>query len=467
MIKFNQFFTMVTEASKSGPLKTHLSHIEDLVLEQGIEGFHKFKEQIEEFVKYLRGFDSNTDINLKVDGAPALYFGYDVRRGHEGEFFVATKSSFNTTPLINHNELDIEHNHGKSEGLQFILKQALHYLKPLYEKLAPSIGNRMVQTDFLFKSSDDRDIEEIDGTKYVTFHPQLIKYAIPVDNSSELYRSIRNAEVGIAIHDLWDIKADNNSNRIVPVTNKPKDPELVDEFASVGYNTGVFVVNSMYTKESIGLKVDDSIIQKIEDLLNDVEMEISEIPEELDSRFFVKLPEDVVDRKVTQQDLKHELKLVDLFRIFLNNEVRKAALGEKNVYQHALQGNNFNDSYFNVAIREFLHTRRVMEVTKKKSDKGKEASEQFFDILNDLKDEFKLYFKATYHLIQIKHYLTEMFDKVDTTLKIGKAFYPEGEGFKLDKGEGFVLFVGDNHVKIVDRIAFSGRNLTLGKFQKK
>jgi hypothetical protein len=466
MIKFSQFFTLVTEALRSGPLKTHLSHIEDLVLEGGKRGFDDFKEQIEEFIKFLRGFDSNTDINLKVDGAPALYFGYDVRRGYEGVFFVATKSSFNTTPLINHNDLDIENNHSKSPGLQFILKQALRYLKPLYEQLAPSIGNRMVQTDFLFKSSDDLKKEEIDGSEYITFHPQLIKYAIPVDNKSDLYRSVYNSEVGIAIHDLWDIESDSDTNRMVPITNKPKDPSLVDKFVLTGQSLGVFVVNSMYTRESTGLKVDDKIIQKIEDLLNAAEMEIMDIPEEYDERFFATLAHDGTDTDI-RKDLKHELKLVDLFRIFVNGEVRKAAQGSSNVYQHALQGSTFNDSYFNVAIREFLHSRRVLEVSKKKSDKGKSASEQFFDILDDLKDSFKLYFKATYHLIQIKHLLVEILDKVDTTLKIGKTFYPEGDGFKLDKGEGFVLFVGDNHIKVVDRIAFSGRNLTTGKFQKK
>lgn len=463
MITFSQFYT-IQEAVQSGPLRTHLSHIEDLVLEEGLHGFNKFKEQISGLVNYLRGLDSDLDINLKVDGAPALYFGYDPRTSHKGEFFVATKSSFNTTPLINHNDLDIENNHSKSEGLQFVLKQALRYLKPLYEELAPSIGNRMVQTDFLFRSSDDRKIETIDNIEYVTFHPQLIKYAIPVDNKSDLFLSIRNAEVGMAIHDLWDVKADGD--RIVPVSNKPKNPDLVENFVEVGKRYGVFVVNSLYTHETTGLKVDEKVINNIEDLLNTVEMEISELPKELDSKFFVKIPDDRAEAKITKQEFKHELKLVELFRIFINNEVRKAAGGEKNVYQHALEGNEFNDSYFNVTLREFLHSRRIKDVEKKKSAAGKQASEDFFNILDELKDEFKLFFKATYHLIQIKGLLVEIFDDVDTSLKIGKAFYPEGDGFKLDKGEGFVLFVGDNHVKIVDRIAFSARNLTLGKFQK-
>ena len=464
MIQFEDFFTLITESSKSGTLKTHLSHIEDLILEEGLKGFIKFKEQIDEFLKFIKGLDSNTDINLKVDGAPALYFGYDTRKGYEGDFFVATKSGFNERQLINHNDLDVEKNHPKSLGLQFVLKQALHYLKPLYEKIAPEIGNRMVQTDFLFRSRDDRSIEMIDGQEYVTFHPQLIKYAIPVDGKSDIYHNVRNAEIGIAIHDLWD--APSQDNRIRPVTNKPKEPAAVDRFVEEGKKHSVFVVNSMYTPDTIKLNVGDDLIQKIEDLLNRAHMEIEAIPEDHDSRFFPEMPEDEQEKKEAKAELKHELNLVSLFRIFINNEVRHAAQGEKNIYEHALRGGAFNDSYFNVTIRKFLSDRRIREVAKRKSSKGQAGVEEMFSVLEDLKTEFKLYVKATYHLIEIKHYLVEIFDKVDTSLKIGKSFYPEGDGYKLDKGEGFVLFVDDNHVKVVDRIAFSGRNLLSGKFQR-
>ena len=83
-------------------------------------------------------------------------------------------------------------------------------------------------------------------------------------------------------------------------------------------------------------------------------------------------------------------------------------------------------------------------------------------------------------MIQIKRLLTDVFDEVEKQIskkggKIGKAFMPDpsGDGYIATSGEGFVLFVGDNHVKMVERIkvnpmelGFSQQNLSgAGQFQ--
>ena len=75
-------------------------------------------------------------------------------------------------------------------------------------------------------------------------------------------------------------------------------------------------------------------------------------------------------------------------------------------------------------------------------------------------------------MINVKNILINLFTQVENQIqktggKIGKSFIPQPDGsFALSRGEGFVLFVGDNQVKIVDRLDFSAKNLQHGQFQK-
>jgi hypothetical protein len=48
--------------------KLHLTHLEDLVIEEGKEGFKKFEQQVNNLINYLNGLETETTINLKVDG---------------------------------------------------------------------------------------------------------------------------------------------------------------------------------------------------------------------------------------------------------------------------------------------------------------------------------------------------------------------------------------------------------------
>ena len=88
MRNFKQYYDLFLEAKVNPGVKLHLSHLEDLVIEQGKDGFASFAEHIVELKNYIYGLDSETVVNLKVDGAPALYFGMDPRPDFKGQFFV-------------------------------------------------------------------------------------------------------------------------------------------------------------------------------------------------------------------------------------------------------------------------------------------------------------------------------------------------------------------------------------------
>ena len=73
MNTFKQFYELFLEKKINPGVKLHLSHLEDLVIEQGKKGFFEFVEHITNFKNYIYGLDSETVVNLKVDGAPALF----------------------------------------------------------------------------------------------------------------------------------------------------------------------------------------------------------------------------------------------------------------------------------------------------------------------------------------------------------------------------------------------------------
>lgn len=125
-------------------------------------------------------------VSVKWDGAPAIFCGQDPR---DGKFFVAKKGIFNKNPKVYKTNDDIEED--TSGDLAEKLKDALKYL--------PSLGIKgVVQGDFLF-GRGDLSTKTIDGEKYVTFHPNTIVYAVPVDQAQE----VKRAKIGIVWHTTY------------------------------------------------------------------------------------------------------------------------------------------------------------------------------------------------------------------------------------------------------------------------
>ena len=80
--------------------RTHLEHIEDIVITDGYEGGKAVLEYFRGLLLTLKGSSSEAmSVSVKWDGAPAIICGKDPLNG---KFFVGTKAVFNTkTPKIN------------------------------------------------------------------------------------------------------------------------------------------------------------------------------------------------------------------------------------------------------------------------------------------------------------------------------------------------------------------------------
>jgi hypothetical protein len=183
----NTFKELLTEAKAN----THLTHLEELILTQGKDGYKQAKSFLIELLKNLAG-NSNTKVNTSVkwDGAPAMFVGINP---DNGRFFVGTKSVFNKVPKINYTKEDVDINHGQAPGLADKLKKALDYL--------PSLGiKNILQGDFMFDDSMVKSTT-IDGKPHLTFRPNTITYA--VESDSELGKQIAAAKFGIVFHTTY------------------------------------------------------------------------------------------------------------------------------------------------------------------------------------------------------------------------------------------------------------------------
>ena len=174
-------YNILTEAKN-----THMTHIEDLILDGGVKGARQAILALRSLRDMLSGnAKAPVDVTVKWDGAPAVFAGEDPS---DNQFFVAKKGIFAKNPKVYKSHADIDAD--TSGDLNKKLKLAFDNLKDLGIK-------GVIQGDFMFDKSDLKT-ETINGVKHVTFHPNTIVYAIP--SSSNLAKKIDRAKLGIVWH---------------------------------------------------------------------------------------------------------------------------------------------------------------------------------------------------------------------------------------------------------------------------
>ena len=155
---------------------THMEHIEDNILNAGVEGARQSINYLRSLRDMLAGNSARSvNVTIKWDGAPAVFAGIDPS---DGKFFVAKKGIFNKDPKVYKTPADIDAD--ASGDLNAKLKVAL-------EELSKLGITGVVQGDFLYSKEDIREVD-IDGEPYITFHPNTIVYAVP--KNSQLAREI-------------------------------------------------------------------------------------------------------------------------------------------------------------------------------------------------------------------------------------------------------------------------------------
>ena len=92
----HKFLEILTE--DKGGKNLHLEHLEDEILNYGVDGGRAAINFLRSLRDMLAGSSrSSVNMTVKWDGAPAIFAGIDPE---DGKFFVAKKSVFNVDPKL-------------------------------------------------------------------------------------------------------------------------------------------------------------------------------------------------------------------------------------------------------------------------------------------------------------------------------------------------------------------------------
>ena len=240
--------------------RTHLEHIEDIVITDGYEGGKAVLEYFRGLLLTLKGTSSEAmSVSVKWDGAPAVVCGINP---DNGKFFVGTKSVFAKAAKINYTKKDIANNHGTDDLGQKLLKCLVHIKKLNIQGV--------VQGDLLF-TDEDITRKNVDGRPHLTFTPNTITYAVP--EGGELSKQIDRAKVGIIFHTTYvgDSLAEMNAKGGADVSGFAQSPDVFFDNASYKDVSGSAKFTDDETKKFY------NGIEKLENLLNNVPRNLASV----------------------------------------------------------------------------------------------------------------------------------------------------------------------------------------------
>lgn len=401
MLKLKEF---ITEEKN-----THIEHIEDLVFNEGVAGTRKAIFFLLDLRNMLAGNSkSKITTTVKWDGAPAVFAGVDPR---DGKFFVAKKGVFNKEPKVYKTAAEVDAD--TSGDLADKLKIALTEFKKL------GIKEGVFQGDLMFTQKDLKK-ETIDGTDYITFHPNTIVYAVPF--ASELGKQIRKSKIGVVWHTTY----------------------TGPSFESMKASFGKPIVDSFNKSPSIWM--DDANYKDYSGTATFTAAETAKLNAVLTQagKLF---------NSISAQTLNAISKDVDLLaavKTYNNSKVRNA---EKitNTREHVKGLYHYiYDKY------QGMIDRRVTEAGKNKQEDARKKVLQFF--AHHDQNQIVAIFDLVNLIVEAKQMII---DKMNQAGGIA-TFLRTANGFTVTGVEGFVAIdhLSGGAVKIVDRMEFSKANFS-------
>ena len=401
------FINILLGEAKTGK-NLHLEHIEDEVLNGGVDGTRGSINFIQSLRDMLAGSSmKNTYITTKWDGAPAVFCGINPEND---KFFVGSKSIFNKTPKINYTPQDIDDNH--PPGLASKLKVALEHL--------PKLGIKgVLQGDMMF-AKEDLAIKTIEGERYVTFHPNTIVYAVPL--GSDLGKEILNSKMGIVFHTeykgtkLEDMKSSFNININRLLKNKDiwfRDAEFTDASGTASFTAR-----------------DTETITKI----------LSSV-----GRTFQNISANTLNMIADDSEINTIIKTFNNSKIKTGQQIR-------NTRTHVTQ------------LIRYIENKYDKDINKLKTDAAKDKKTQrkneFLKFFLQKKADLEKIFDLMNMLIDAKMMIIS---KLENMEQLTQTFVKDGAGYKVTAPEGFVAVdqIKGGAVKLVDRLEFSRNNFNV------
>ena len=395
-----------------GGKNLHLEHLEDEIINYGVEGGRAAINFLQSLRDMMAGASrSSVNMTVKWDGAPAIFAGIDPE---DGKFFVAKKSVFNVTPKLYKTEAEIDADLSGTLNAKF--KVALKEFSKLGIK-------GVLQGDLMF--TDDVEKTTIDGSRYLTFQPNTIVYAVPDD--SVLGKTIKKSKVGIVWHTtytgdaLQDMKASFGVN-----------------ISSLNKSSSVWMDDATYKDASGKATFTETETEKVTAVLSQVGTTFRKIHSgQLNS--FLRL----------QTSMTGALAGASL-KTYNNSKVRA---GEKitNPMAHA----KGYETWVWDSIQKQIDTA--------KSETGKD---KYRNIQKEYVREVKKYTRNLIQVITFQNLLVDakmlIVKKLNSIKGLTDTFIKTKNGFKVTNPEGYVAIdrVSGGAVKLVDRMEFSFNNFT-------
>jgi len=387
---------------------THMEHLEDMIFNDGVEGARLAITSLQSLRDMLAGrAKEKVNMTVKWDGAPAIFAGVDPS---DGKFFVAKKGVFNANPQLFKNEKDID---GSLSGdLANKFKIALREFSKL------GIRKGMYQGDLMFTKSDLK-VSNISGEKYITFQPNTIMYAVPVN--SQLARVIQRSQIGVVWHTTYSGRT------------------LRQMKASFGKG----IVSKM--KQSRTVWMDDATYRDVSGNATFTEEETNEITKMLSAagKRFRKIPSTALSVIKDDEELKQKIKTYNNTFVRAQEPFPEPRAHVKGLYQY------ITDWY-------------QKEIDSKKQEKTKQTWTARRDtVLKKVfqnTEELISIFELMNLLVQAKQMVV---DKLNRTSSIG-TFLRTKKGIRATNQEGFVAIdrLTGGAVKLVDRMEFSYANFS-------
>ena len=387
---------------------THMTHIEDLILDGGVKGARQAILALRSLRDMLNGnTKAPMDVTVKWDGAPALFCGEDPS---DGNFFVAKKGIFAKNPKVYKNHADIDDD--TSGDLNKKLKLAFDNLKGLGIK-------GVIQGDFMFDKSDLKK-ETINGIKHVTFHPNTIVYAIP--SNTQLAKEVESAKVGIVWHTSYSGST----------------------FETMKASFGGDIVSKIKPSKNVWMQ--DATMKDLSGTATLTKDESLKLASNLSNagKIFKKIA------ATTLKEIESNKELNLVINIYNNTMVRKGQRVQ-NTRKHA-QG-----------LIQFVTDRYAKEIDKRSTPKGKQVQ---IDKRDDLLSFFsKSNIKNLENIFILQNFVIDskliIINKLNRLSKIG-TFVKTKSGFRVTNPEGFVAIdrMEGGAVKLVDRMEFSTNNFS-------
>ena len=390
----------------------HLEHLEDEMLNYGVEGCKAAVSFLQELRKMLGCDDSKGFMQTKWDGAPSIICGNEP---YIGQFFVGTKSVFNKEdPKICYSHTDVDTFYSGD------LAEKLHVALNMFAGLGIE---GVIQGDLLFTKKDVKT-ENVHGERLYTFRPNTITYGIPVDH--EIGKRLAKAEIGVVFHTSYRGEFLETAQAVAGVNVKKFSP--LPE---------VLVIENDTPMHKVGLNHQEEV--KFDKHVSDIEKMCGDCGDFLD---------ELVTKKGTTGDEKWHI--ASYLKQFFNAEI-KAARTINNI-DTALEG-----------LYNFYYDKTKAMLSKLKTTNTKVAKASLvhssLGYLENNKPKFKAMLGLYKELQTVKQMVIDKLDHLETF----RTFAQTDTGYKVTAPEGYVLHKNGDMIKFVNRLEFSYINFTLAK----